>query len=128
MIKFVNDFIFEHYASVAQLTIAVVLPLMLGAVLFTRKTGRLKAVAVALLAYLAIVALGMSGNIKHLSLIGVAHGLIAFAIGALAVKYLRVKAGWMLFVPCFFIVIVIIFNISNQGIGLELMGRWTDSR
>ena len=35
-----NDFIFEHYVSVAQLTIAIVLPLMLVAVLVTRKTGR----------------------------------------------------------------------------------------
>jgi len=122
-----NDFIFEHYVSVAPLTIAIALPLMLGAVLFTRKTGRLKAVAVALVAYLAIVALGMSDSIKHLSLIGVAHGLIAFAIAALAARHLDVRAGWLLFVPCFFIAIVVIFNIANQGMGLELMGRWIDS-
>ncbi|MEX0914309.1 MAG: hypothetical protein WDZ60_00305, partial [Wenzhouxiangellaceae bacterium] len=61
-----NDFIFEHYVGVAQLTIVTVLPLMLGAVLMTRKTGKLQAAAVALVVYLAIVALGMSDNIKHL--------------------------------------------------------------
>lgn len=122
-----NDFVFEHYVSVAQLTIALVLPLMLGAVLVTRKTGRLRAAAVALIAYLAIVALGMSGNIKHLSLIGVAHGLIAFAIAALAARHLEVRAGSLLFVPCFFIVVVVVFNLANEGMGLELMGRWNDS-
>ena len=125
-----NDFVFEHYVSVAQLTIALVLPLMLGAVLVTRKTGRLRAAAVALIAYLAIVALGMSGNIKHLSLIGVAHGLIAFAIAALAARHLEVRevrAGSLLFGPCFFIVVVVVFNLANEGMGLELMGRWNDS-
>jgi len=125
--QFMNDFIFEHYVSVAWPAIAIVLPLMLVAVLFTRRTGRLKAVAVALVTYLAIVVLGMSSDIKHLSLIGVAHALIAFGIAALAVEYLKVWAGWLLFVPCFFIAIVVIFNIVNQGMGLELMGRWIAS-
>ncbi|MEX2498957.1 MAG: hypothetical protein WD397_08810 [Wenzhouxiangellaceae bacterium] len=122
-----NDFIFEHYVGVAQLTIVTVLPLMLGAVLMTRKTGKLQAAAVALVVYLAIVALGMSDNIKHLSLIGVSHGLIAFAIAALAARHLNVRAGWLLFVPCFFIVVVVLFNLVNEDMGLELMGRWTDS-
>jgi len=122
-----NNFIFEHYVSVAQITIASVLPLMLVAVLATRKTGKLKAAALALIAYLAIVALGMSGNIKHLNLIGVAHALIAFAIAGLAARHLDVRAGWLLFVPCFFIVVVVLFNIVNDDIGLELLGRWNNS-
>lgn len=122
-----NDFIFEHYAGVAQITIAGALPLMLVAVLVTRKTGKLQAAAMALVAYLAIVALGMSGNIKHLSLIGVAHALIAFAIAALAARHLDVRAGWLLAVPSFFILVVVLFNIANQDIGLELMGRWNNS-
>lgn len=123
-----NDLVFEHYVLVAQSTIAIVLPLMLGAVLFTRKTGRLRAAAVALLAYLVIVALGMSDNIKHLSLIGVVHGLVAFAIAALAARHLEVRAGKLLFVPCFFIVVVVLFNLANESMGLELMGRWNDPR
>lgn len=122
-----GDFIFEHYVSVAQLTIAGVLPLMLLAVLVTTKTGKLQAAAVALLAYLAIVALGMSGNIKHLSLIGVGHALIAFAIAFLAARQLEASAGWLLLVPCFFIAVVVLFNVANDGIGLELMGRWNNT-
>jgi len=122
-----NDFIFEHYVSVAQLTIPGVLPIMLVAVLVTRKTGKLQAAGLALIAYLAIVALGMSGNIKHLNLIGVAHALIAFAIAGLAARRLEVRAGWLLFVPCFFIAMALLFNIANEGFGLELMGRWTAS-
>ena len=43
-----SDFIFEHYVGVAQITIAGVLPLMLVAVLLTRKSGKLQAAAVAL--------------------------------------------------------------------------------
>ncbi|MBS3747792.1 MAG: hypothetical protein KGY53_10280 [Wenzhouxiangellaceae bacterium] len=122
-----NDFIFEHYVAVAQIMIAGVLPLMLGAVLVTRKTGKLQGAALALVAYLAIVALGMSGNIKHLSLIGMAHALIAFAIAGLSARHLGVRAGWLLAVPCFFILVVVLFNIANQDIGLELMGRWNNS-
>lgn len=123
-----NDFIFEHYVSAAQITIAGVLPIMLVAVLLTRKTGKLKVAAMALIAYLAIVALGMSGNIKHLSLIGFAHALIAFAIAGLAARQLDVRAGRLLFVPCFFIAVVLLFNIANDDIGLELMGRWIAPR
>ena len=119
-----SDFIFEHYVGAAQITIAGVLPLMVLAVLVTRKTAKLQAAAVALLAYLAIVALGMSGNIKHLGLIGVGHALIAFAIALLAARHLDVRAGWLLLVPCFFIVVVVLFNIANEDIGLELTGRW----
>jgi len=120
-----TDLIFEHYVPVAQLTIAGVVPIMLVAVLVTRNTGKLKAAALALIAYLAIVALGMSGNIKHLSLIGVAHALIAFAIAGLAARHLDLRAGLLLFVPCFFIAVALVFNIANEDMGLELMGRWT---
>lgn len=127
MREFMTDFIFEHYAGVAQFTIASTLPLMVGWVLITRKTGRLPGAAVALLAYLAIVALGMSDNIKHLSLIGIAHALIAFAIAGLAARHLAVRAGWLLVVPCLFIIVVVFFNLGNEGIGLELMGRWNKS-
>jgi len=122
-----NDFVFEHYVEVAKITIVGVLPLILIAVLVTRKGGRLQGAALALVAYVAIVALGMSGNIKNLSLIGIAHALIAFAIAALAARKLSVGAGWLLLVPCFFILVVVIFNLLNEGIGLELMGRWSKS-
>ncbi|MBL37623.1 MAG: hypothetical protein CMP07_04365 [Xanthomonadales bacterium] len=122
-----SDFIFEHYVGVAQITIAGVLPLMLVAVLLTRKSGKLQAAAVALLAYIAIVALGMSGNVKHLGLIGVGHALIAFAIALLAARHLDVRAGWLLLAPCFFIAVVVLFNVANEDMGLELMGRWNKS-
>ncbi|QKK03053.1 MAG: hypothetical protein HND55_10615 [Pseudomonadota bacterium] len=121
------DFIFEHYVGVAQVTIASVLPLMLVAILVTRKTGRLQAAGLALVAYLAIVALGMSGNIKHLNLVGVVHALIAFAIAALVARHLDVRAAWLLAVPCVFIVVVVLFNMANEDLGLELMGRWNSS-
>jgi len=121
---FISDLIFEHYASVAQLAIAIALPLMLVAILVTRKTGKLRAAALALIAYVAVVALGMSSEIKHLSLIGFAHALIAFAIAVCAARHLNVRAAWVLLVPCFFIAVVVLFNIANQNMGLELMGRW----
>jgi len=119
-----SEFIFEHYVGVAQITIVGVLPLMLCAILLTRTAGRLKAAAIALLAYLAIIALGMSGDIKHLSPIGLAHALIAFFIASMAARYLEVRAARLLWVPCVFIAVVILFNIANEGFGLELMGRW----
>ena len=120
-----SDFLFEHYVSVAQISIAATLPVMLVAVLVARKTARLRSAALAFIAYLAVVALGMSGDIKHLSLIGVAHALIAFAIAGIAARHLAVRAGYLLYVPCLFITVVVLFNLANQDIGLELMGRWT---
>lgn len=122
-----SGFIFEHYVPVAQITIAGALPLMLVALLITRKTGRLGAAAVALVAYIAVVALGMSSDIKHLSPIGIAHALIAFAIASLTARQLKVRAGWFLLVPCIFILVVVLFNLANEGVGLELMGRWNRS-
>ena len=124
MIVAMSEFIYEHYIGVAQITMVGALLLMLGAVLITKKTGKLRAASVALVVYVAIVALGMSDNIKHLSLIGIAHALIACAIALLAVRHLRVRAGWLLLIPCFFIVIVVFFNAANESVGLELMGRW----
>lgn len=119
-----SSVVFDHYVPVAQITIAGALPLMLVAVLITRKTGRLGAAALALVAYLAIVALGMSSDIKHLSPIGIAHALIAFAIAVFVARQLKVRAGWLLLVPCLFILVVVLFNLANEDIGLELMGRW----
>lgn len=119
-----SAFIFEYYMGVAQITIAGVLPLMLVAVLLTTKGRRLRATSLALVAYLAIVALGMSSDIKHLSPIGIAHALIAFVIAILAARELGVRAGWLLMVPCFFILVVVLFNMANENVGLELMGRW----
>lgn len=119
-----SEFLFEHYVIASQIAIAGVLPVMLVAIAITRKTARLQAAAVAFIAYLAIVALGMSSDIKHLTLIGVVHALIAFAIAAFAARYLKVGAGWLLMVPCFFILVVVLFNLANEDIGLELMGRW----
>jgi hypothetical protein len=75
-------------------------------------------------AYIAVVALGMSSDIKHPSPVGIAHALIAFAIAALVVRRLRVRAGWLLLVSCFFILVVVVFNLANDDFGLELMGRW----
>ena len=122
-----SDFVFDHYVGVAQITIACVLPLTLVAVVLTRKTGKLQATALALVAYLAIVALGMSSDIRHLSPIGIAHALIAFAIAVLVARQLKVHAGWLLLVPCLFILVVVLFNLANEDIGLELMGRWNRS-
>ncbi len=119
-----NHFIFEHYVNVAQIAIVGALPVMLVAILVKKKAGRLRAAAVALLAYVAIVSLGMSGDIKNLSLVGIAHALIAFFVAGLAVRHLAVRAGWLLWLPCFFIVIVLLFNMANENVGLELMGRW----
>jgi hypothetical protein len=123
----VSGFVFDHYVPVAQITIASILPLMLVAVLITRKTGRLRACALAFVAYIAVVALGMSSDIKHLSPIGIAHALIAFAIAVLAARRLSVRAGWLLLVPCLLMLVVVLFNLANDDVGLELMGRWNRS-
>jgi hypothetical protein len=103
-----SGFVFDHYVPVAQITIASILPLML-------------------VAYIAVVALGMSSDIKHLSPIGIAHALIAFAIAVLAARRLSVRAGWLLLVPCLLMLVVVLFNLANDDVGLELMGRWNRS-
>ncbi|MGK7295488.1 MAG: hypothetical protein ACNS61_06610 [Candidatus Wenzhouxiangella sp. M2_3B_020] len=122
-----SSFVFEHYIGVSQIAIAVALPLTLVTALVAGKGGRLKAVAVAFTAYLAIVALGMSSDIKHLSLIGAAHAAIAFVIAGATARHLGLRAAWPLLVPCLFIAVVMIFNVAHDGMGLELMGRWNQS-
>lgn len=122
-----NGFIFENHVWISQYAIAISLPVMLGGVLIQTSDGRFRAALVALVAYLAIVTLGMSDDIKNLSLIGVAHALIAFAIAGFAVRHLKVRSSCLIFAPCFFIGMVVLFNLANEGMGLELMGRWNDS-
>jgi len=45
----------------------------------------------------------------------------------LAARQLKVRAAWLLLVPCLFILVVVLFNLANEDVGLELMGRWNRS-
>jgi NAD/NADP transhydrogenase beta subunit len=92
--------------------------------LFTVKEGKIIQSVKAVLVFLALVALGMSDNIKHLNLIGVAHALIAMIMTFFAIEHFRTKVAYLLWVPCLLIAIVVVFNLFNSGIGLELLGRW----
>ena len=119
-----QDWIFEYFFHVSSLTIlAGMLFLVLGMLLWPA-SNRWKDAGLALVIYIAIVALGMSSNIKHISPVGMAHALIACAIAWLAIRHYGNRVSYLFLVPCFFMVVVIVFNLSSEGRGLELMGRW----
>lgn len=121
-----REFIFQHYVLFAQLAISLSLLLVLIGVGFNAKKDKIKRVTITFLSYLGIVSLGMSSDIKHLSYIGIAHGLIALTLAYSSVRYLALKSAYLLYVPCLFILLVVLFNLFNQNSGLELMGRWID--
>jgi len=119
-----NDLLFEHYVSIAGFVVPGGLALLiLGMLIYPaerRVIGCLSSMAI----YVAVVALGMSEDIKHLSLIGFAHAATAFVMVILAVRLYKNRASWLLAIPCLLILVVLVFNIANEQRGLELMGRW----
>ena len=122
-----NDLIFEHYVPVANAVVTGGLVLLIvGMLVFPAKRrviDCLSSVAI----YVAVVALGMSEDIKHPSVIGCAHAATAFTIVILAIRSYRNRASWLLAIPCVLIVVVLVFNMANEQRGLELMGRWTQA-
>lgn len=66
----------------------------------------------------------MSANIKYLSLLGFIHAAIACTIAYLAVRKSYGKQSFRFVVTCFLIATVLLINLTNQGRGLELFGRW----
>lgn len=120
-----KDFIFDYYFQVSSSLILSGLVLIGLGMLIWPAGSRWKDSLFAVLIYIAIVALGMSGNIKHLSPVGVIHAITAFCIAWFGIRYYGNRVPYLLLVPCFFIFVVILFNISSEGRGLELMGRWT---
>jgi hypothetical protein len=122
-----KDWIFESYFYVSSVTILAALLVLVLGMLFWPAGNRWKDTGLAVLIYIAIVALGMSGNIKHISPIGMVHALIAFMIAWLAIRHYGNRVSYIFLIPCFLMVVVIVFNLSSEGRGLELMGRWVDA-
>ena len=120
-----SDFIFDHYFPIAQGTIAAGFAVLVVGMLITTRTSRLKRGALAACIYVALVGLGMSEDIKHLSPLGLLHAATALAIAGVAVGHFKQRIALLLYVPCVLMGIVILFNLVQQGRGLELMGRWT---
>jgi NAD/NADP transhydrogenase beta subunit len=119
-----SDFIFNNYIWFSWSIISVSFAALILGMLFTVKERKIQQTVKAVLVFLALMALGMSDNIKHLNLIGFAHALIAIVITFFAIKHFRTQVAHLLWVPCLLIAIVVIFNLLNSGIGLELLGRW----
>lgn len=120
-----KNLIFEYYFQISSPIILGGLVLIGLGMLIWPANSRWKDSCLAVLIYIAIVALGMSGNIKHLSPVGFVHATTAFCIAWLAIRYYKNRISYLFIIPCFFIAVVIMFNISSEDRGLELMGRWT---
>jgi uncharacterized membrane protein YadS len=119
-----SEFIFNNYIWFSWSVISVSFVALIPGMLYTVKEEKIRQTLKAVLVFIALTALGMSDNIKHLNLIGFAHFLIAVAITFFATKYFRTRVARLLWVPCLLILIVVIFNLLHSGIGLELFGRW----
>lgn len=119
-----SEFIFNNYIWFSWSMISVSFVALIAGMLYTVKERKIKQTVKAILVFIALTALGMSENLKHLDLIGFAHFLIAVTITFFATKYFRTRVAHLLWVPCLLIIIVVIFNLFHSGIGLELLGRW----
>jgi len=117
--------VFDHFIWVSWISISVSFTTLILGMLWKIKTPHVLSMARLSCMFIAIVALGMSSDIKHLNYIGICHALIATAIAVFATRHLKTKFAYLLFVPCSLIAIVIVFNLLHKNIGLELLGRWT---
>jgi len=120
-----NDLLFKHYVSIASIVVPGGLALLVTGMLVFPAKRRVIDCLSSMAIYVAIVALGMSEDIKHPSLIGYIHAATAFAIVILAIRSYKNRASWLLATPCLLILVVLAFNMVNEQRGLELMGRWT---
>ena len=118
------ELIFEYYFVVSAATISAGFLLIILGMLIWPAGNRWRDGGVAALIYIALVALGMSDNIKHLGPIGLVHAATAFCIAWLAIRHYGNRVAFLFLVPCFFTGVVILFNLFSEGRGLELMGRW----
>ncbi|HKJ89842.1 MAG TPA: hypothetical protein VJ960_01820 [Oceanipulchritudo sp.] len=119
-----NNLIFQYYVPVASSFILGGLILIGMGMLLWPVTSRLKDSLFAVLIYISIAALGMSGNLKHLSPIGLIHAITALSLAILAIKHYKNRISYLFLVPCLFTGVVLLFNLFSEGRGLELMGRW----
>lgn len=122
-----NDLVFEHYVPIARVALVTgLLFLIVGMLVYPAKRRVIDCLSSSVL-YVIVVALGMSANIKHLSVIGIAHAATAIGIVIIAIYTYKNRASWLLAIPIFLILVVLVFNLVNDQRGLELMGRWTSS-
>ena len=116
--------VFDYYMYVALPILAVSLLTMCLGLAFSPIEAKVKKVALAFFAFVALVGLGMSRDISHLNLVGILHALTAISIATICYKYFRSIYSTFQFVPCALIVFVVCFNLLNDDVGLTLMGRW----
>ena len=119
-----SDLVFEHYVPIARVVLAVGLLLLVVGMLVYSSKRRVIDCLLSSVVYLIVVALGMSANIKHLSVIGFVHAATAIGIVVIAIHTYKNRASWLLAIPIFLILVVLVFNLFNDQRGLELMGRW----
>ena len=120
----ISDVTFEYYFTFSVVTSGFAFVLMVVGLLIHQKQQKLKTTLAMILAFMAIVALGMSNDIKHVNFIGCIHAIIAFCIAIRFATSSKSVFAKLLYVPCGLIVIVLLFNILHVGRGLELFGRW----
>ena len=119
-----TDFIFDYYFEFSLATASFALVLIMIGVPITQREQKFKSTLLTISAYIAITALGMSSDIKHLHPIGFAHALIAVTIALVVVKSVKSGFAKLLFAPCGLMLIVMVFNLLHDGKGLEMFGRW----
>ncbi|WP_042144604.1 MULTISPECIES: hypothetical protein [unclassified Pseudoalteromonas] len=120
-----SEIIFDNYIWFSWSIIITSLFVLVIAVYLQSENNKLAESGKAFCIFCALVALGMSGDIKHLNINGVFHLLIAFSIAWFSVRKYKSQISYLFYAPCVLILIVIAFNFSHLNIGLELLGRWS---
>ncbi len=85
----------------------------------------------ALLAFSLILSIGNTTAISHANFrnpFNWFHGIFlitaSWYIGIATIKYVQTKFSYILFVPCAFVVIIFIYNMMHQDIGLGMFYIW----
>jgi hypothetical protein len=119
-----SEFVFNNYIWFSCSVISVSFITLVLGIAFTNNESRLKKSVKSGLVFISLIVLGMSSDIKNINYIGILHSVIAFTIAFYAVKSFGNKVAYCFWVPCLLMLVVIIFNYFNNGVGLELFGRW----
>ena len=123
----------EYYLDFANTLILLSFLIMIVGLYNGVLQHKKRKVAISILAFLLIIAIGESNDIAHAFFdswipIGWLNALFlvigSFFIALSTVKYIDSKFSYCLLVPCFLVLFIFIYNLQYQQMGLHILGTW----
>ena len=124
----------KYYIDIAGILIPLSFLIMIAGLIWESMELKNRKIALSLLAYILIISIGESDDIAHAYFDGswipfdwlnaLLLVISAFFIATSAVRYIKSKFAYCLFVPCFLVLLVFVNNLQYQGMGLHIFGTW----